>query len=296
MRSFVCRNCDQLVFFENSMCLRCSTPLAFVPSGRELVALTGSAETVKTADVRRCANLGLAACNWAVEDQQRGPLCDSCTLTRTRPADGDLDGLAAFAKAEGAKRRLLFELLELRLPIDRAALRFDLLSSARGPVVTGHDNGLITIDLAESDDVQREQRRSELGEPYRTMLGPLPPRDRPLLRPDPDRRAARARPCRNLFGDEREDYSAALQRHYADGPPADWEERYVSAYATMHPWEDWAETFAHYLHIGTRSRPRARSGYALAALAQPAIPRSVRTRRPIQARERSPRSSTIGCR
>ena len=55
--------------------------------------------------------------------------------------------------------------------------------------------------------------------------------------------------CRELFGDDREDYGAAMERHYASGPPADWPERFVSAYATMHPWEDWAETFAHYLHI-----------------------------------------------
>ena len=54
---------------------------------------------------------------------------------------------------------------------------------------------------------------------------------------------------RTLFGDEREDYGAALARHHAEGPPLDWSERHVSAYASAHPWEDWAETWAHYLHI-----------------------------------------------
>lgn len=52
-----------------------------------------------------------------------------------------------------------------------------------------------------------------------------------------------------LFGDERADYGQALQRHYDQGPPADWQSRFVTAYAAMHPWEDFAETWAHYLHI-----------------------------------------------
>ena len=87
MRSFACENCGQLVFFENSLCLRCSTPLAFLPSRGDVVALTGEGET---GDLRRCANLEVAACNWAVEVGERGPLCRSCALTRTRPADGEI--------------------------------------------------------------------------------------------------------------------------------------------------------------------------------------------------------------
>src|SRR3981081_521428 len=109
MRSVACGNCGQLVFFENSLCLRCSTSLAFVPSRLDLVALTGGAET---ADLRPCANAELARCNWALEPGDVSPLCRSCALTRTRPADGDLEGLEAFAAAEGAKRRLLFELFD----------------------------------------------------------------------------------------------------------------------------------------------------------------------------------------
>ncbi len=245
MRSFACNNCGQLVFFENSLCLRCSTPLAFVPSRLDVVALSGDA----TAGLRRCANDRIAECNWAVEEDESGPLCRSCILTRTRPADDDVAGLAAFAKAETAKRRLLFELYDLGLPVEEDRLRFDLLSGRAGPVVTGHDDGLITIDLAETDDARREQRRAELGEPYRTTLGhfrheighyyePI------LVDSTGEREAARA-----LFGDERADYDAALEQHYAQGPPPDWSTRHVSAYAAMHPWEDWAETFAHYLHI-----------------------------------------------
>ena len=45
-------------------------------------------------------------------------------------------------------------------------------------------------------------------------------------------------------------YAAALQAHYAKGGDVGpWAERHVSAYASAHPWEDWAETWAHYLHM-----------------------------------------------
>ena len=169
MRAFACGHCGQLVFFENSLCLRCKTALGFVPSQMKLLALEpGVAEA---AGLRTCANLARAGCNWMVEAGAAGPLCRSCALTRTRPGDVDKDGLTAFATAEHAKRRLLFQLLSIGLPLEADGLQFDLLSSRSGPVVTGHEDGLITIDLAESDDVNREERRAEFDEPYRTMLG-----------------------------------------------------------------------------------------------------------------------------
>jgi len=277
VRAFVCGVCGQLLFFENSQCLRCSSTLGFVPERLDLAVIersayrggpaSGEAGDRRAASGgggggdpgaasgeepgRRCVNASLAGCNWLLAPDDPEALCRSCRLTRTRPRDGDTAGLRAFARAEGAKRRLLFELFDLGLPVAGGDLRFDLLSSALAPVVTGHQDGLITIDLAESDDVRREQRRAELGEPYRTMLGHFRHEIAhyywPILieeaGPDELQR------CRALFGDEREDYADAQQRHYNDGPPADWAERHVSAYATMHPWEDWAETFAHFLHI-----------------------------------------------
>jgi len=195
-----------------------------------------------------CANRELAGCNWLAE--RSGGLCCSCALTRTRPRDADAAGLGAFVVAERAKRRALVQLMELGLPgIRQGSLAFDLLSSTERRVTTGHADGVITIDLAESDDARREARRAQLGEPYRTMLGHLRHElghyMQPRLVVGDEAWAA----CRRLFADDRTDYREALERHYADGPPTDWQERYVSAYATMHPWEDWAETFAHYLHI-----------------------------------------------
>jgi hypothetical protein len=242
MRAFTCGHCGQLVFFENSLCLRCGSELGFVPSQLDVVGTDGSGPA-------RCANAGVAQCNWLLDPGDGGPLCRSCRLTHARPADGDRAGLRAFAAAEGAKRRLLFQLFDLGLPV--AGLSFDLLSSRTGPVVTGHSDGLITIDLAESDDARREQRRVEFGEPYRTLLGHFRHEVGHFYWPILVERAGAAEldRCRALFGDDTRDYEAALARHYDVGPPADWGERHVSAYATMHPWEDWAETFAHYLHI-----------------------------------------------
>jgi hypothetical protein len=259
MRAFTCGVCGQLLFFENSRCLRCSHPLGFVPSRLDIAVL----DEPGSSTLRRCANAELAQCNWVLEEGDPGPLCRSCRLTRTRPADGDAEDLAAFAKGETAKRRLIFQLLDLALPIGED-LAFDLLSSRTGPVVTGHNDGVITIDLAESDDARRERRRAELGEPYRTMLGHFRHEIGHYYWPVLVEHTGELERARTLFGDDRIDYEETLQRHYEQGPPPDWRARYVSAYATMHPWEDWAETFAHYLHIRDTLETAAAFGLVIA--------------------------------
>lgn len=246
MRSFGCGHCGQLLFFENSLCLRCGTRQGFASEALTLIALDATADPAW----RKCVNAGIATCNWLLgPGEEHEALCRSCRLTRTRPDDDDEVGMAEFRKAEAAKRRLLYQLFELELPVDESRLCFDLLSSARGPVTTGHADGVITLDLAESDDVARAQRRAAMGEPYRTLLGhfrhEIAHYYQPILVSSDDEWER----CRALFGDERESYQDAIDRHYASGPPEDWERRHVSAYATMHAWEDWAETFAHYLHI-----------------------------------------------
>jgi hypothetical protein len=225
--------------------LQCGQQLGFDWDAREIVAMAPTH--------RRCANARIAGCNGLVlEDAAH---CASCAMTRTRPPDVDRGGLRGFARAEAAKRRLLFELAELALPVgswqeQEGGLAFDLLSSERAPVSTGHADGVITLDLNETDTVERESRRQQLDEPYRTVLGHLRHEIahyfQPILAPEgtPTREE-----CRRVFGDDRQDYQEAIDRHYAEGAPDDWKRRFVSAYATMHPWEDWAETFAHYLHI-----------------------------------------------
>ena len=277
MRDFTCPNCGQHLAFENSLCLGCNSPLGFSLEAMALLVLTpgggaGQDGTVDSASYQLCANSALAQCNWLVTIEPTHRLCTSCALTRTRPHDGDTEALAAFAEAERAKRRLIAGLAELRLPIvgrdedPEHGLAFDLLSSAGEPVFTGHDSGVITLNLAEGDDVRREQLRVELDEPYRTVLGHFRHEIGHyyfcrLVEPDRDYLQDFTR----LFGDPNADYQAALDRHYSQGPPAGWQDDYVSSYATMHPAEDWAETFAHYLHIRSTLDTAASYGLAPAA-------------------------------
>lgn len=270
MRDFTCPKCGQHLTFENSLCLSCGSGLGYSPDKATLV-LADSQE------YRRCANFLIAQCNWLTESQSvsgADELCASCRLTRTRPNDSDVDGMTRFAVAENAKRRLVAELMELRLPIiDRTqdplfGLAFDLLSSTDEKVVTGHEDGVITLDLAESDDVRREQVRVALDEPYRTLLGHFRHETghayyHHLVGGWDTRRAQ----FDSLFGDPGADYQASLDRHYQIGPPADWSDQYVSTYASMHPAEDWAETFAHYLHIRDTLDTAASFGLAPAAAA-----------------------------
>ncbi len=277
MRDFFCSNCGQRLAFENSVCLSCGSALGFSLDKTALLVIASGPDNrhpgfIDARDFQLCANLHVAECNWLVRGGADGALCASCRLTRTRPNDSDTKALAAFARAEQAKRRLIAELHELTLPIvgrhrdPQYGLAFDLLSSEHEAVLTGHDNGVITLDLAEGDDVHREQLRIEMDEPYRTLLGHFRHEIGHyyyyrLIDPNRDYLAQ----FRELFGDPDTDYSEALNRHYRDGAPAGWKQSYVSSYATMHPAEDWAETFAHYLHIRDALDTSAAFGLAPAA-------------------------------
>jgi hypothetical protein len=267
VHSFACPHCSALVFFENSACLACGTELGYSRAERRLVRADSG---------RRCANAQIAECNWLVDRAaEPGTLCDCCALTRTRPSDTDLKGLAEFAATEAAKRRLVHQLDDLGLPVVGRAvdpvggLAFDLLSSAHAPVVTGHAGGVVTLDLAEGDDGHRERMRVELAEPYRTVLGHLRHETGHWYWEVLVDRPGKTERFRELFGDERADYSEALAEHYAGEPPDGWADDYVSAYATAHPWEDWAETFAHYLHIRDTAQTAAAYGVTVAGPSAP---------------------------
>ncbi len=271
MRVFHCDVCAQTLYFENSDCIKCGHTLAYLPELGAMTALAPAASegrwqvlcaTWQGGEVRLCENyVGPGVCNWAVPDTDPESLCQSCRLTRVLP-DLDVPGnRQAWAKLETAKRRLVFTLLDLGLPLDGLEYRFmaDQVH-APGSILTGHDNGIITINIAEADDLERERRRLALHEPYRTVLGHLRHEvghyywDR-LIR-DAGLEAA----FRKCFGDERQDYAAALQRHYDQGPPVGWQDEHVSAYASTHPWEDWAESWAHYLHMITALDTAAHCG------------------------------------
>ena len=282
MKVFHCQHCQNTVFFENVNCTHCGHALAFLPDTCDMAALEPEvddrwrslAPASKGRRYRLCANYQQhQVCNWAVLADDEQTLCVSCRLTQVLP-NLELSGkLEQWARLESAKRRLVYSLIELKLPLQSRqqeplrGLAFEFLSDelvADAPVLTGHDNGLITINAAEADDLEREKRRLALHEPYRTLLGHFRHEvghyywDQ-LIKDD----AAKLDAFRALFGDERDDYAAALQRHYQAGPAADWQTRFVSSYASSHPWEDWAETWAHYLHMIDSLETAAACGLAL---------------------------------
>jgi len=267
MISSLCPVCGSVVFFESLECPNCGVDVGFVPaSGTFAVAPLDDSET----GWRRCTNRAWR-CNWLVPDDSGSGYCLSCRLTRRRPPNDDTISLEKLANVAVDKRRLLMQLIDLGLPIEPyyekpGGLAFDLVSSLTGErVIIGHAHGVITIDLAESLDAYRENLRVRLGEPYRTMLGHFRHEighyyQSILL--DTDELWAE---CRALFGDERASYSEALDRHYRTGAPEGWIAEYISDYATMHPWEDFAESFAHYLHITGTLATAATSGVVLHA-------------------------------
>ncbi|HEX4773201.1 MAG TPA: putative zinc-binding metallopeptidase [Bryobacteraceae bacterium] len=268
-RAYTC-TCGRAVFFADDRCLNCNTPLgyeaqcgivsALAPAPKEgLWTLTSGDDSQSSqALYRRCSNLTSAsACNWLLSAEDDQSQCVSCRLTRTIPHLGKTENQLYWQRLEDAKRRVLSALISFGFPIKsriedpEQGLTFDFLESPPGGprVLTGHSSGIITVNVEEADDVKREQARTSLNEPYRTLVGHLRHEIghyywNQIIDGTPWLEEFRA-----VFGDDRADYQAALRRNYREGPPADWRSHFVSAYASVHPWEDWAETWAHYLHI-----------------------------------------------
>ncbi|MDC6132213.1 zinc-binding metallopeptidase family protein [Burkholderia gladioli] len=266
MKTFHCGNCGQLVFFENVRCERCEAPLGYLPEVGEVGAFEIDASSGQWRSLhpsvagqlyRPCHNYSVEnVCNWMVPADSPASYCESCALTETIPDLSNPDNRPLWYRTEAAKRRLVYTLTMLGLPVESR-----LLAPERGmsfafkaatesePVMTGHANGLITLNLAEADDAERERVRAAMHEPYRTLVGHFRHEighyyfDRLIVGSDWQEA------FRERFGDERADYQAALDAHYQNGAPAGWEDSYISEYASMHPWEDWAETWAHYLHM-----------------------------------------------
>ncbi len=292
-RAYRCQ-CGCPVFFRNSACLACGTPLGYEPNQARLLPLMpntapdaapdtwvawqdasalGSAAAPADNPVvdgqpvsyTRCTNLQTpAACNWLVpaDGSQNGMLlCRACRLNRVIPDLNDAahpDNGMLWGRIELAKRRLVSALLALGLPVasrmtedTERGMMFDFLRSPdNGPhVMTGHDTGLITMSLHEADDAVREAVRKAMHEPYRTLLGHFRHEVGHYYWDRLVHNTHWMDGFRALFGDENLDYAAALRQNYEQGPPAQWWLHYVSAYASMHPWEDWAECWAHYLHM-----------------------------------------------
>lgn len=279
MKAFQC-TCGQPLFFHNSRCLACGAEVAFDPVEMRLNSLVAMGDGTwtmrddgRTAPprFRLCSHRTLtAACNWLVPAHSPHDACLSCALTRTIPDLSRPRNAGRLAAIESAKRHVLFGLMSCGLSIvsraddDARGLAFDLLEHLPGgpPAVTGHAGGVVTINVAEADDDYREMHRESLREPYRTVIGHLRHELGHYFWDTLIRDGAWLEAFRLLFGDERADYGDALARHYRDGPPGDWADRYVSGYAASHPWEDWAETWAHYHHMRATLQTVASFGLA----------------------------------
>ena len=207
---------------------------------------------------KRCANFTLPAlCNWLLPAHSPDALCTACNLNRTIPDLSVPDNGPLWFKVEAAKRQMIAQLMTLGLPIRRSeepddgGLAFDLLAPGAdgAPLLTGHARGLITINILEADDAYRVKVREDMREPYRTLLGHFRHEIGHYYWDQLIAGGPWLEPFRQVFGDEQADYAQALQRNYEQGPPADWDLHFISTYASCHPWEDWAETWAHYLHM-----------------------------------------------
>ncbi|MGF6777123.1 zinc-binding metallopeptidase family protein [Paraburkholderia sp. GAS334] len=280
MKTFHCNRCSQFVFFENVLCERCNALLGYVPELSEISAFEEAGDgqwrslhpRAGGALYRQCHNYEVEkVCNWMIPAGSEDTLCAACQLTQTIPNLSEPDNRLYWFRLENAKRRLLYTLASLGLEVESRqsdsdhGLAFEFLEDGGDGerVMTGHDNGLITLNIAEADDAHRERVRSAMGEPYRTLLGHFRHESGHYFFDRLIDGGKWVKPFRKLFGDERADYGEALDAYYQSGPPADWSNAYISAYATMHPWEDWSETWAHYLLIVDALDTAASYGLAL---------------------------------
>ena len=274
MKTFNC-TCGELIFFENVTCLVCRRELGFLPDALTLSSLEPAENGKFKANAgkrgqqlyKKCQNYAKeSVCNWmiptgAAAEEGNDPFCLSCQLNQTIPDLSRDQNRALWRRMEIAKRRLVYTLLSFNLPVANKAadpekgLAFAFLEDQVKPdggvskIMTGHENGLITLNIAEADDSVREKIRLSMKEPLRTLLGHFRHEIGHYYWDRLIKGSEFLEPFRTLFGNERENYAEALKKYYSGGAPVNWQNDYISAYATAHPWEDWAETWAHFMHI-----------------------------------------------
>jgi hypothetical protein len=263
MKLYICSNCQNLLYFENNICLHCQHTVGFDSTALSLITLvpenatTFSGFSNKKDIYRFCKNAEYGTCNWLVASSDPSPYCQACALNRVIPALTTEENMKRWKSIEVAKHRLIYSLLRLDLPItvkkdnEEEGIAFDFMAdmSSRERVITGHDNGTITVNIEEADEAERVRHKLDLGEKYRTLLGHFRHEIGHYYWEVLIKNSSSIKKFRQLFGDENKDYAAALETYYQTGPSANWSEYFISPYATAHPWEDWAESWAHYLHM-----------------------------------------------
>jgi hypothetical protein len=236
--------------------MKCDRDVGLDPASMQMIAVEENSE------FRRCRNgKDYRVCNWLVPANDPSPLCQSCRITHVTPNLSKTENINRWRVLEQAKRRLLYSLIKLNLPINRddtakhPPLSFQFLEDrGSNPLVaeeyvrTGHATGVITINVSEADDVQREITRSLMNEAYRTPLGHCRHESGHYFYDRLVRHSEFKPGFTRIFGDPDSDYEQALAAYYASPPAAD-PANFISVYARSHPMEDWAECWAHYLHI-----------------------------------------------
>ncbi|MDN3690455.1 zinc-binding metallopeptidase family protein [Cyclobacterium jeungdonense] len=261
MKLFQCSHCGRPAYFENTHCSHCRTQLGFDPQSLDLLALEVQEDHFVTKNegqsaFRYCENKKMDGCNWLIPFSASNRFCRACALNRVIPDLANPAYKKRWQTIEIAKHRLIYALLRWNLPFsprDEATgkgLGFDFKASQNQEnVLTGHAFGIITMNIAEADDVERAMAKRQMDEVYRTVLGHFRHEIGHYYWDVLIAESDHLDDFRTLFGDERVSYAAALETHYQNGAPSNWQQNYISSYASSHPWEDWAETWAHYLHL-----------------------------------------------
>jgi len=260
MKIFQCGHCDYPLYFENNKCENCGHLSGYRDLDRQMLTFDPDGSTLTSdrekIEYKYCKNKEHNVCNWLIPKDDLQNYCNACQLNRTIPDLSYIENVENWKNLEVAKHRLIYQLQKIGFNLSSKlfsedGMCFDFITKNNNAnIMTGHANGVITILLKEADSTLREKARKELLEPYRTLIGHLRHEvghyfwERLIMN-----NSESLHKFRKIFGDEQEDYGAALKRYYKNGASANWRDNFISKYATSHPWEDWAETWAHYLHI-----------------------------------------------
>ncbi len=263
MKLYSCSNCNNSLYFENTVCLNCNHTVGFDSQQLSMLTIQKNPGNADYSDIknnysyRYCQNAQQGNCNWLVPANSTFTFCLACDLNRTIPPLNNPQSKERWDKIEIAKHRLIYSLLRLNLPvlkkinnsIEGIAFDFKADVSPDEKVMTGHDEGVITLNIDEADDAERVKHKLDLGEKYRTLLGHFRHEIGHYYWDVLIQKSNYLNEFRRLFGNETIDYEEALQNYYKATPITNWQNQFISVYATSHPWEDWAETWAHYMHV-----------------------------------------------